>query len=74
MNKISRYWRLSIPEDYEIEGASSEHRQKRFNECSPIETKDKILALVSDTMDKEYPIFRDGGGKDSITTVTVGMR
>lgn len=63
---------MDIAEDYSIEGESSEHRLLRAKECLPIDSKDTVLSLLSDTKDQAFPIYRDGNEKEAITTVAVG--
>ena len=69
---INRYLRLEIPEDLEIEGMSSTRRLARAKVCVPPDNKENIVALMSDTLDEEYPFFREGCQPDPIYTVTVG--
>ncbi|KAF2353623.1 Peptidase C45 [Trinorchestia longiramus] len=67
----NKYLRLAVEEDKEFEDASSTHRQQRAQCCKDPDSKITLLELLSDTQDKEYPIFREG--QDDIYTVTVGI-
>ena len=63
---------MDIAEDIDVEGESSLQRLKRAKQCQPLDSKEAIINIMSDTHCKEYPVFRDGEDKDGITTVTVG--
>lgn len=70
----NKYLRLtSVAEDSGLCMASSNHRHSRAGSmCSP-ESIHGLLSILSDTKDKEYPFFREGGMPDFVKTVTLGL-
>jgi len=70
----NKYLRLTdIVEDAGLCMESSNHRHTRAGAlCSP-DSVNALLSILSDTDDKEYPFFREGGLPDFVKTVTLGL-
>ncbi|XP_064101131.1 beta-alanyl-dopamine/carcinine hydrolase-like [Macrobrachium nipponense] len=69
----NKYLRLEIPEDTGLCMESSTHRHERAAVCAPPESKEALLALLSDTHDTEYAFFREGGEPDFVKTIALGV-
>ena len=63
---VNMYRNLSVPEFLD---PSSVHRTARFNQFTKIETEEQVLALLGDTYDKEFPIYRQPTKTDDASTV-----
>ncbi|KAI8488227.1 hypothetical protein Bbelb_340760 [Branchiostoma belcheri] len=70
-NHYNIYEHLSVPE-WPL-SPSSHHRKARAVEMAAPRTKQDVLAVLGDTKDPEYPIFRSGTGKDKGYTLSTAV-
>lgn len=54
------------------EDASTVHRLQRVKELEPPKAIDDLRAILGDTEDKEYPIFRSATSPDLCATLATG--
>ncbi|XP_066265992.1 beta-alanyl-dopamine/carcinine hydrolase-like [Branchiostoma lanceolatum] len=65
------YEHLSVPE-WPL-SPSSHHRKARASELVAPRTKEDVLAVLGDTEDPEYPIYRSGTGRDKGYTLNTAV-
>ena len=63
---VNMYRNLSVPQYLD---PSSVHRTKRMEEFTKVESEEQVISILGDTFDREYPIYRNGLGKDHAATV-----
>ena len=57
----------------QYDNISSNHRQQRYQQMNITHTIDSIKNFLGDTDDIDYPIYRNGHGKDSGTTLATAI-
>jgi hypothetical protein len=70
------FFHANEPRHIELETApepSSPHRLARYEQFTPPASMDDIRAILGDTKDAEYPIWRSGTPPDTLVTLCTGL-
>lgn len=68
------FLRLQEEESKDFPKPSCDHRERRINGLSPAKSYQDVANILGDEEDKDYPIFRESGKKDTLVkTIATGI-